>query len=131
MIPTPEAVEGKQLELEELARVSRHFNTVMLREHVMIRDGQVVTVERRDPETGALIESRPVLDEGPGLQAGLAIIAAQKRRSALMGWDEPKKHEVSGPGGGPVQIATFGAELQARIAKSDEAAERMRAKAQE
>lgn len=115
LIPTPDAIEGKQRELDELEKISRHCLAVMKREHVQIRDGEAVT-----------FDGSPVLDDGPGLQAVRELVNTQKRRSALMGWDEPKKHEVSGPGGGPVQMEVFGAELASRIAKSDEAAERMR-----
>lgn len=121
LIPTPDAIEGKQRELDELERVSRHLNTVMLREHVQVRDGQIVS-----------LDGTPILDEGPGIQAARALIETQKRRSALMGWDKPRQHEVSGPGGGPIETrAVFGAELLGRIAKSDEAAERMRQAAKE
>lgn len=128
MIITDDAVEGKQRELDELEAISRHLRTVMLREHVEVRDGKVVTIERRDPETGALIDERAVLDESPGIQAAHALIATQKRRAQLQGWDAPRKQEVSGPGGGPIQTQVqFGTELEARIAKADAAAAAMKA----
>ena len=121
LIPTPDAIEGKQRELDELERASRHCLTVMLREHVTVRGDEAVT-----------LDGRPVLDEGPGLQAVRELVNIQKRRSALMGWDAPKQHEISGPGGMPIQTqVAFGDELMKRMAKIDEAAERMRQAAKE
>ena len=47
----------------------------------------------KDPQTGEVTQ-RPMLDDGPVVQAATALLRVQERRAKLLGLDEPSKIRV-------------------------------------
>lgn len=116
LILTPDQEERRQGELDELDRISRHLLGVMTRQRVMLSGGKPV-----------MLNGETLYDDSPSVQAALGLLKTQERRARLLGLDSPKRHEVSGRGGGPIEApVVVGAQLQERIARTDAAAARMR-----
>lgn len=74
--------------VEEIAEVIRVANEVMHTKHLAHSNGRVVMLT---DEHGV---ERPVLDDGPRLDAGRTIIAAHARLSRLVGADAATKVET-------------------------------------
>jgi len=83
------SVEARRAQMEDqLDEVVRVASRVMAADHIAHSNGRVVTMT--DPETG---EDTPVLDDGPKLDAGRTIIAAQARLAKMIGADAATKVE--------------------------------------
>lgn len=78
------SVDARRAEMaDQLAEVVRVASKVMAADHIAHSNGKVVTLT---DESG---EAKPVLDDGPKLDAGRTIIAAQARLAKLIGADAP------------------------------------------
>jgi hypothetical protein len=76
----------RQVEDEAIHQLIRAFTTVMVRRHYVVTpSGRIVT----DPLTG-----QPLIDDGPLIQAGLALLRARESRRKLLGLDKPAKVEI-------------------------------------
>lgn len=72
------------LELERLDAMERAGWAVVRRRHVLVSQGRVMTDD----------DGRPMLDDGPTLEAIDRLLKIQVRRAKLRGLDAPTKHEV-------------------------------------
>jgi hypothetical protein len=81
------SAEVRKLELERLDDIARGFQRVFATRHyaISLGSGKVVM----DPATG-----QPLVDDGPVIQAGLALLRVMERRAKYLGLDAPAKHEV-------------------------------------
>jgi hypothetical protein len=77
----------KLMELERLDDIARGFQRVFATKHyaISLGSGKVVL----DPATG-----NPLVDDGPVIQAGLALIRVMERRAKYLGLDAPAKSRV-------------------------------------
>ena len=78
-------------ESEELDALYTEAVAVLQRHHVTVSHGKVITMT--DPETG---EEKPLLDDGPKLQAIQVALRVRESYRKLHGLDQPAKTEVSG-----------------------------------
>lgn len=78
--------ELRAVEEERLDQLTRAFQQVMLRRHYIVANNGAVAL---DPLTG-----QPIVDDGPVIQAGLALLRVAESRRKLLGLDRPIKHEV-------------------------------------
>ena len=81
-VPVEPLQEARRLELDKLDRIERHLLGVMEREHLTVSHGRIM-----------MVGDRPLLDDGPGVQAAMALLRVQARRSELLGLDAPEKVE--------------------------------------
>jgi hypothetical protein len=79
--------EVKRLELDRLDDIARGFQRVFATRHyaISLGSGKVVL----DPSTG-----QPLVDDGPVIQAGLALIRVMERRAKYLGLDAPAQSRV-------------------------------------
>ena len=78
--------EAIRVEEERLDALVRAFGRVMATRHYATgASGRVAT----HPETGD-----PLVDDGPVIQAGLALLRVSESRRKLLGLDKPVRHEV-------------------------------------
>ncbi len=110
-IPAPAAAEYRRIELDKLDRLERHLLGVMEREHVSASHGRVVT-----------LDGKPVLDDGPGVQAAVALLRVQDRRARLLGLDAPTLTRVQVEDVVDAEIRRLEAELAAGVGAAGEAA---------
>jgi hypothetical protein len=82
--------EVRRIELERLDDIARGFQRVFATKHYVVsaQTGKVA----RDPDTGS-----PLIDDGPVVTSGLALLRLQDRRAKYLGLDAPvhAKIEVS------------------------------------
>jgi hypothetical protein len=78
----------KQIELERLDDIARGFQRVFATRHyvVSVGSGKVVM----DPKS----PGEPLLDDGPVITAGLALLRVMERRAKYLGLDAPAKTRV-------------------------------------
>jgi hypothetical protein len=82
-----EAVEElRQLEDARLDDLMQRLQEVLGRKHYCVSSSGIVVLH---PET-----EEPLLDDGPVIQAVLALLRVSERRAKLHGLDAPTKHEV-------------------------------------
>lgn len=82
------SVEARRAQMEDqLDEVVRVASRVMAADHIAHSNGRVVTM------TDAAGKEVPVLDDGPKLDAGRTIIAAQARLAKMIGADAATKVE--------------------------------------
>ena len=84
--PSP-APKSAQMELDRLDDIARGFQRVFATKHyaISLGSGKVVM----DPATG-----QPLVDDGPVIQAGLALIRVMERRARYLGLDAPTRSRV-------------------------------------
>lgn len=99
------AAEVRQLELAKLDNMEQAVLAVLEREHVTVSNGKVVRLSQR-----------PVLDDGPVLQAVDRLLKIAERRAKLLGVDAPKRLEVITIDAVDAEIARISAELEHRLA---------------
>lgn len=75
----------REAELMRLDQLTVEVWRVLRARHYLISQGETV----EDPETG-----RPLLDDGPSLQAVDRLLKIQDRRAKLLGLDAPQRMEV-------------------------------------
>ncbi len=92
-VPTEGVIEARRMELAKLDRIERHLLSVMGREHFRVDHGRVIMELQPDPETGE-ISRRPMIDDGPGVQAAMGLLRVQERRARLLGLDAPAQIRV-------------------------------------
>ena len=78
--PSEDQNKARRLELRKLDRIEDHLLRVMEREHITVSQGRV-----------AMLDESPIKDDGPGVQAAIALLRVQERRAKLIGLDEPVK----------------------------------------
>ena len=78
----------KQIELERLDDIARGFQRVFATRHyvVSVGSGRVVM----DPKS----PGEPLVDDGPVITAGLALLRVMERRAKYLGLDAPVKSRV-------------------------------------
>jgi DNA-binding CsgD family transcriptional regulator len=81
--PSEDQHKARRLELAKLDRIEDHLLKVMQCEHVSVSQGRV-----------AMLDDSPVRDDSTGIQAALALLRVQDRRSKLLGLDEPTKTQT-------------------------------------
>ncbi len=80
------AEDARRVEDDRLDELVRAFNRVMATRHyATTASGKIAT----HPETG-----EPLIDDGPVIAAGLALLRVSESRRKLRGLDSPVKHEV-------------------------------------
>jgi len=79
------AADALQFELERLDLAHREAMAVLEREHVLVSNGKVVTVD-----------DVPLRDDGPVLAAIDRLVRISESRRKLLGLDQPTKTQVSG-----------------------------------
>lgn len=89
---------AKQAELDELDAMAREAWKVLRTEHLRVAEGKVIHYKRR-----------PLLDDGPVLQALDRLLKVAQRRAALLGLDAPTKVETDGH----VRYSIEGVDLEA------------------
>lgn len=82
MVSEP-AEELRALELQRLDAMWQAALEVLVREHITVSNGKVVT-----------LNGEPIKDDGPVLNAIDRLLRIQERRAKLLGLDAPAKHEV-------------------------------------
>ena len=92
-VPTEGVVEAKRLELLKLDVIERRLFGVLGREHAKVDHGRKIMDLVKDPQTGEVTQ-RPMLDDGPVIQAATALLRVQERRAKLLGLDAPAQHRV-------------------------------------
>jgi len=103
------AEELRKIELDRLDMMTREVTEVLKGFHLVISNGQAVRDPRFqfDPEQhedGSVPQEALVRDTGPILAAVDRLLKIQERRAKLLGLDAPKKTELSGPDGEPLQF---------------------------
>jgi hypothetical protein len=104
-----EASALTQLEMERLNALTRLFERIIATRHYLVSLGSGKVI--RDPVT-----NEPIADDGPALQAGLALLRVSESRRKLRGLDAParKQVEVIGEDAVDAAIARLEAEISAR-----------------
>jgi uncharacterized small protein (DUF1192 family) len=100
------AAELLQLELQQLDMLARQVLKVLERRHVTVSHGQLV-----------YHDGKPLVDDGPVLQAVDRLLKIQERRAKLLGLDAPKRLEVVTIDWLDEQIRTLTAELERQLAE--------------
>ncbi|CAL9351191.1 hypothetical protein SUDANB1_00464 [Streptomyces sp. enrichment culture] len=90
-VALPAVAKLRQVESEELDALYVMAMEIIERNHVMVSHGRVVTMA--DPETG---EEKPLLDDGPRLQAIQTALRIRDQYQNLNGLKQPAKVEHSG-----------------------------------
>jgi hypothetical protein len=80
------AEDARRVEDERLDELVRAFSQVMGRRHYVATASGKIALH---PETG-----EPLIDDGPVIAAGLALLRVSESRRKLRGLDSPVKHEV-------------------------------------
>jgi hypothetical protein len=78
--------EAVRVHEERLAALERAFNRVLATKHYVTGSSGNVALH---PETGA-----PLVDDGPVIQAGMALLRVSESGRKMLGLDEPRKIEV-------------------------------------
>lgn len=99
------AAEVRQLMLMEIGYLKQHALAVLERQHVTVNRGEVI-----------YHGGKPLLDDGPVLQAINTYLHVLKREADLCGVDAPKRLEVITLDAIDAEIARLTAELEQRIA---------------
>lgn len=99
------AAELRQLELMKLDAMELAVLEVLERQHVTVNRGDVI-----------YHQGKPLLDDGPVLQAVDRLLRIQDRRAKLVGLDAPKRLEVITIDAIDAEIARLTAELEQRLA---------------
>lgn len=81
------SAEVRKMELDRLDDIARGFQRVFATRHyaVSVGTGKVA----RHPETG-----EPLIDDGPVIQAGLALLRVMERRAKYLGLDAPSRSRI-------------------------------------
>ena len=142
--------KGDGLRARELAKCDeweRRASAVLTRKHLMFYQGepvslllpadadapddQVVIVDVLNKDSGEYerVKARRVgvIDDGPTLNAIATLLRVAERRAKLLGLDQPSRTELSGPDGGPIQIAAAAQEAREHLAAKLQAIHRARA----
>jgi len=82
-----EADELIQMESERLNALRRLFERIAVTKHIIVATGSGRVA--RHPETG-----EPLLDDGPNIQAGLALLRVSESWRKLKGLDAPNRAKV-------------------------------------
>lgn len=85
---TPAADEARAVELARLEDAHDHALTVLLREHLTVSHGKVITTKDDDGN------DVPLIDDAPVLQAIDRIRALSESRRKLLGLDAPSRVSV-------------------------------------
>jgi hypothetical protein len=104
-IPSGEAEEAKQLDLERIDRLIEQAWAVMERLHVTVSDGRVVGrqtgierdedgIERLGMDGKTIPVYEDILDDGPVLSAIDRINRLLERRAKIIGYDAPSRSRV-------------------------------------
>ncbi|MFD6565376.1 hypothetical protein [Micromonospora profundi] len=99
----------RETELQRLDILWADAWAVLKREHITVSHGKVVYDER----TLADGEAKPLLDDGPVLQAISTLLKIQERRAKYLGLDAPTKVEAITIDSLDAEIARLAAELGA------------------
>lgn len=97
----------RETELQRLDVMWAEAWAVLKREHVTVSHGRIVMDEREGHE------GRPLLDDGPVLQAIATLLRIQERRAKFLGLDSPMKVEAITIDALDAAIAKLAAELEA------------------
>ncbi|WP_121160740.1 hypothetical protein [Micromonospora pisi] len=113
------AMETAVVELRESVEVRRHRElqrldlmwaeawAVLKRDHVVVSHGKLIYDEREGNE------GKPLLDDGPKLQAVVTLLKIQERRAKYEGLDAPTRVEAITIDSLDAEIARLTAELEA------------------
>jgi hypothetical protein len=108
LIVTEDDIEIKARMLAELDLIGRTVTGVMQADHPVLYQGMPVV-----NAAGVAVQ-----DAGIVLDAAKALLALQRRLTDLIGLDAPRKHEVSGPEGGPIIMESEAErDLRSRVLK--------------
>lgn len=113
---TDELAERRELMQMRIDQQRFATNQVLARDHPVLYQGEPVRVARTDPETGEVIETRTLDDDGIKLAALDRLRALDRSEAELWGLDAAKKFEHTGQGGGPVEHEMRVAALMERTA---------------
>jgi hypothetical protein len=105
------SAEVRQMELDRLDDIARGFQRVFATKHYA---ASVTGKIARHPETG-----EPLIDDGPVIQAGLALLKVMERRAKYLGLDAPSRSRVEVITADMVESQI--AELEAQLALNDPA----------
>lgn len=101
--------EVRRMELDRLDDIARGFQRVFATRHYA---ASVTGKIARHPETG-----EPLIDDGPVIQAGLALLRVMERRAKYLGLDAPAKSRIEVVGA--EQVESEIARLEAELAQND------------
>jgi len=85
---------ARALELAKLDNLEREANKVLLRRHLVLYQGAVVSVtDPADPDRRKQVE---LIDDGPVVQAINCLVRVSERRARLLGIDAPEVVALDG-----------------------------------
>lgn len=105
-IPSEEAKQAKDLDLERIDRLIEHSWSVMEREHITVSNGRIVGKRigwERDEATGEVLHDsdgapipvfEDILDDGPGMNAVREVRMLLERRAKMIGYDAPTQARI-------------------------------------
>lgn len=112
------ADEVRRMELDRLDDIARGFWRVFGTRHYVVSAGKgEVVMDPTDPQ-----HTKPLVDDGPVIQAGLALIKIMERRSRYLGLDAPARTRVEVITQDMVEAQIIA--LEAQLADNDETTDR-------
>lgn len=83
-VPADAVAELRQIEQQRLDDLWKIAWAIATRTHPLVSHGKIIVGEN----------GKPLSDDGPKVQAVIALLRIQERRARLMGLDEPTKHRI-------------------------------------
>lgn len=129
-MPTEEAQQARQADLDRIDRLIEQAWEVMLTPHLTVNNGKVIRqfvgletdedgIERLDMDGKPIPVFADVLDDGPRLAAVSTIKGLLERRARIFGYDAPAKSRVEVITADMVESQI--AELESQLARNDPA----------
>lgn len=129
-MPTEEAQQARQADLDRLDRLIEQAWQVMITPHIAVSNGKVVRrfaglekdadgIERLDMDGKPIPVFEDVLDDGPRLAAVNTIRGLLERRARIFGYDAPAKSRVEVITADMIESQI--AELESQLARNDPA----------
>jgi hypothetical protein len=129
-IPTEEASQARQADLDRIDRLIEQAWEVMLTPHLTVNNGKVIRqfvgletdedgIERLDMDGKPIPVFADVLDDGPRLAAVNTIKGLLERRARIFGYDAPAKSRVEVITADMIESQI--ADLESQLARNDPA----------
>ena len=129
-MPTEEAQQARQADLDRIDRLIEQAWKVMLTPHLTVNNGKVIRhfvgverdedgIERLDMGGKPIPVYEDVLDDGPRLAAVVAIKGLLERRARIFGYDAPAKSRVEVITADMIESQIT--ELESQLARNDPA----------